>query len=388
MIFKIYNNFYLLFMLSLLSALPANAQKETRADSIIKASALNIYENPDEAIISGLGVYNDTKNTINSRVRAMIMVSDAYSSKRDYQKALKFFLKANELSKQSNNVGMQIRILNKTAIKYQQLRVYDKAIQYLDEAEKLIAVSPVKDSTQIALATNLIVRGFIFKEQLNCDIAISYFNQGIAVCRKINSMPVQPILSIATYNKGNCYTLMSDYILAKENFLESITYADSTNANSLKAFAQKGLAEVYTLEGNYNGAINILESALGISKNVGDLILNREIYKGLSDNYLAVNQWQKYQSFHKQYVQAQLKIKESERTSISDSIEELKSIQDKRISDEKAYYIWAIMLTGLLIISFLFLLYSYQKRSLKSLKKLSDTVENMKNERGISEFKK
>jgi len=387
MAFKLYNNFYLLLVL-LFSTLPVVAQKETQADSIIKVNSLNIYENPDKAITSGLGIYNDVKNTINSRVRAMIMVSDAYSSKRDYQKALKFFLKANELSKQTNNIGMQIRILNKTAIKYQQLRVYDKAIQYLDEAEKLIAISPVKDSTQIALATNLIVRGFIFKEQLNCDIAISYFNKGIAVCRKIKNMPVQPILSIATYNKGNCYTLMSDYVLAKQNFLESITYADSTNANSLKAFAQKGLAEVYTLEGNYNGAINILESALGISENVGDLILNREIYKGLSDNYLAVNQWQKYQSFHKKYVQVQLKIKESERTSISESIEELKSIQYKKISDEKTYYTWVIAVIGLAIFLLLVLLYIYQKRSLKSLRNLNGIVENMKKERGISNFKK
>ena len=388
MIFKKYNIFYILLMLLLFRALPVIAQSKVKADSIIKAGSLNIYDNPDEAISSGLSIYDDTNNSVIVRVRAMMLVSDAYSSKRDYQKALKFFLKASELSKQTTNTDLKIRILNKTAIKYQQLRVYDKAIQYLDEAEKLISASPVKDSTQMSLATNMMVRGVIYKEQLNCDIAISYFNKGIAICHKIKSISAQPILSIATYNMANCYTLMSDYGLAKANFLESIIYADSTNANSLKAFAQKGLAEVYTLEGNYSTAINVLESALGLSENVGDLILNREIYKGLSDNYLAVNQWDKYQSFHKKYVQAQLKIKESERNSISDSIEELKSIQAKKISHEKTYYTYAILVTGMLSLFSLFLVYRYQKRSRKSLRSLNNVVEKMKNEHGIAEFKK
>ena len=377
MIYKLFNNFYILLTLIIFNVLPAVAQKETRADSIIRSSSSNIYENPDKAISSGLAIYDDDKNTLETRVKAMIMVSDAYSSKRDYQKALKCFLMANELSKQSNNVGMKISILNKTAIKYQQLKVYDKAIRYLDEAEKLIVAIPVHDSTQMPLATNLIVRGFIFKEQLNCDIAISYFRQGIAVCKQVKSMDTQPILSIATYNMGNCYTLLNNYGKAKESFNEALMYANKAKAKSLKAFAQKGLAEVYTLEGDYRGSISILESALEISKNVGDLILNREIYKGLSNNYLAINEWDKYQLYQKKYVQIQLDIKESERTSISDSIEEINALQNKKIHDEKMRYGWIIFIVATLAIMIIIFLVKFQIRSIKSLNQLKSNIEEM-----------
>lgn len=364
------------------------AQKKKEADSIIKSISGIIYENPEKAIRVGKEILNHPESSVTTKINSLILISDAYSSKRDYQKALKYFLQANELSRHIDYKYLKVRILNKTAIKYQQLKVYDKAIHYLDEATKLIGTNPDTDSLRLSLGINYVVRGFIYKEQLSCDIAIGYFNKGIETCKTIKTIGMQPTISIATYNRGNCYTLLSNYDAAKQSFKESIQYADSINAHSLKAFAQKGLAAVYTLEGNYTQAITLLEEALEISKNVGDLILNREIYKGLSDNYLAVNNWQDYQLYHKKYVQLQLKIKESERASISESIEEVSQLNHQKTVQARTYFYYAGLVIISLAILMTILLFIYHTRSRKSLQFLNDLVENMKKEGGIAKFKK
>ena len=124
-VFK-YVKIYLAVML-LITPLLGYAQTQKQVDSIIMAKSNDIYEKPDEVIKAGLAIYKNTNYNITSRVRGVMVVSDAYSSKRDYQNALKYFLMANELSKESNDKKLRISILNKTAVKYQQLKVYEES---------------------------------------------------------------------------------------------------------------------------------------------------------------------------------------------------------------------------------------------------------------------
>lgn len=360
------------------SAINSYAQSKSKIDSIIATARLDVYENPDRVIKIGDSIYTDPKSTIENKVMGLMLISDAYSSKRDYQKSMKYFLTANALSKKVNNVNLQIKVLSKMAVKYQQLKVYDKAIQCLDECDKLIASDPETKETLVKQATNDIIRGLIYKDQLNCNIAIDYFNKGIAKYEKNDVRDVQPNLSIANYNKGNCYILISDYESAKKSFLQSIKNADNINANSLKAFAQKGLAEVYALEGNHLQAIEVLQEALKISKDVGDLILNRGIYNGLANSYLAINDWQQYQKYYKLFLQNQLIIKESERRSINDSIDELTEINIQKLDQVKTRYFYMISLVVLLILIMIYLLYKYQSRSLKSMQMLNLEIKRIK----------
>ena len=378
-----YKSICLVISLVFLGIVNAFAQTEQQADSIIKASANDIYENPDKVIKAGENLHKNTSYSIKVRVQSLMVVSDAYSSKRDYQKALKYFLKAHELSKKSTDKRLQIRVLNKMAIKYQQLKVYDKAVQYLDEAEKLIREYPVIDSVRAALSVNYIVRGFIYKDQLNCDIAIDYFDKGIKECLKTESSGQQSSLSIATYNKGNCYILSAQYDLAKKNFLESIKYADELHANSLKAFSLKGLAQVYTLEGNYKESIIALNEALEISKSVGDLVLYKGIYSGLADNYLALNEWPNYHKYHKKYMQVQLELTESERKSISDSIDELSQVQEQKLSQLKEDYTYKFITVIVMALFTVFFIYRYHRRAKNSLNILTENIGKMKKEREI-----
>ena len=234
---------------------------------VIKKAKLSIYENPDGVIQLCDSIYKNPNTSDGTRVEALITISDAYSSKRDYKRSLKYFQKANELAKGNPDIDLQIFILNRTAARYQQIKAFDKAIEYLDKCDKLIAEHPNKTSgTYFTQATNNILRGFIYKDRLNCDIAINYFDNSIKQYNTFASEKRSAHLSIVYYNKGNCYVSMGQYDKAEYSFQEAIKMAKVINAKSLEAFAMKGLGEVFYYRKQYDKAINVLNDAIMISK--------------------------------------------------------------------------------------------------------------------------
>jgi tetratricopeptide (TPR) repeat protein len=152
--------------------------------------------------------------------------------------------------------------------------------------------------------------------------------------------------------------------LAIENFNQSYLAAKMLDAKSLQAFAYKGIAQVYTLEGNYAVAIAKLNEALLLSNEVKDLVLNQEIYKGLSENYLATSQWEKFNIYHSKYQSIQKLIKESERKSISESLDSKKIEITKKLTEETSkinLYLLTLFL-GLLLLVFFFSILIKKKR--------------------------
>ena len=358
------NSNYFIFVYSLLLTNFLYSQNYKNCDNIVNVASNEIYSNPDKVIKIGESIVNESGNNIDCKIKGYKLICDAYTSKRNYEKTLEYLNKANGMLRLSNNALLKIAILNKQGIIYHQLKIYDKAIQYLDQAEQAIMEYPIKDSIHNDLGKNFIVRGFIYKEEFNCEIAINFFDRGISELLKVKSKPAYNVISIAKYNKGNCYILLTNNQLAIENFNQSYLAAKMLDAKSLQAFANKGIAQVYTLEGNYDGAIAKLNEALLLSNEVKDLVLNQEIYKGLSENYLATSQWEKFNIYHSKYQSIQKLIKESERKSISESLD-LKKIEiTKKLTQETSkinLYLLTLFL-GLLLLVFFFSILIKKKR--------------------------
>ena len=358
------------------------AQKNKNLDSIIIAAGSEIYENPDHVIQIGQKIVKEAENNIDYKIKGYKLISDAYSSKRDYEKSLEYLIKASELLDLSNDKLLKIIIINKTGIQYHQLKVYDKAIQYLDQAEHLISDYPNKDSIHTELGKNYIVRGFIYKEKLSCAIAISYMDRGLVELRKSKNKPETATkISIAIYNKGNCYLLMHKNKLALENFQEAAKIAKDANAKSLEAFALKGCAKVYTLQGNNSEAIEALNIALNLSSDVNDLILNQEVFKGLAENYLALNQWEQFKVNHKKFIDVQKLIKDRERTSVNESLEakeiELKAKQSE-LSKKFCYLLLFLSFVFVLIVLFFYVMIKRKSKEIETIKTQISVLQNKK----------
>jgi tetratricopeptide (TPR) repeat protein len=371
----------LLFLFMICGSLFAQDKKDI--DNRIKEGTLLMYKNPDEAIRIGNKIVEDAKGNVDYKIRAYKLISDAYSSKRDYQKSLEYVIKASQILNLSKDALLKIIITNKMGIQYHQLKIYDKSIQYLDQAEQLMLDYPVKDSVLYYLGSNNTVRGFIYKEKLNCDLAIDFFDKGFKYLLESKSKLSNSIISINRYNKGNCYIQMSNYTAAKKNFEISIKYAINVNASSLHAFALKGLAQVYTLEGKFQDAVTTLQKARSISENVEDLILNQEIYKGLSENYLALNQWKKYKEYHFKYLTTQKLIKERERKSISDSLVEKKSELNAKLDTAISnFYLVYVLIFIVITLVILFVIHRI-KVTKKEIEDLQNQITLLQNPKSV-----
>jgi tetratricopeptide (TPR) repeat protein len=365
-----------------LTAVSIYAQSNRKTDSILKTAANKIYTDPDKVIRIGHQIVASSQDNVDYQIRGYKLISDGYSSKRDYAKSLKYVVMASELVAQSHDKLLEINIANKAAILYHQLKVYDKAIQYLDQAEHLIEAYPNKDSIHIELGKNYILRGFIYKEKLSCSIAIAFLDRGIAQLRKSNKKSeTSSKISIALYNKGNCYLLLKKNDLAHANFNEAAQVAREVNARSLEAFALKGSAEVYTLEGKNIEALDALNKALALSSGVNDLILNQAIYKGLAENYLAADQWEQFKIYHEKFIFIQKLMKDRERISVSESLNvkalELGNEQEK-LATKFYYSLTFLCLVSMLIILFVCVLINRKRKEIETIKAHIQILQNKK----------
>lgn len=358
-----------------------NSFPQEITDSVYNAATMNVYDEPEKAIEQGIRMY-ETSSRLKQKINALLLLSTAYSSKREYEKSLDYALRAIELSKKSNDTRSQIQVLNKIAAQYHQLGINDKALQYLDESEQIIAGYPHKDSIRLILGNNYGVRGFIYRDQLNCDIAIDYFNRSLNQFKTESGDPKMVAnMSVITYNKGNCFITLTQYDSARINFDKSLDFAVKVEAKSLEAFARKGLAEVFTIRGEYEEAIAQLNQAMEVSRNVGDLVLNQGLYKGLADNYLAINQWDNYQEYYEKYLRTETQNKREERKTISISLAKHSEETHRKIHKLKSCYGTGIFISALIIlVLILFILYGQIRfnRRFRALKQQLKPTEEIK----------
>lgn len=362
---------------------PAFQEQNTENDSLLKVAKSNyVYDDPSKAIKIGKEVLRAAKDK-HLQFKALTLISTAYYSERDYKKAVGYALKAKKIAEDLDEVYLKILIYTKLGELYHQLKVYDKSIRSLDKAEKLCLSqkeNPTKYSFQ--LASNYIIKGFIYKDRLSCDIAISFFNKGIKEYQKSTNPNKNNNISIAEYNKGNCYSMSLNYKAAITSYQKAIKAAKKLSANSLQAFAEKGLAEVYTLQGHYKRAIDLLKHARKISINVGDLVLNREIYKGLSENYLALDERENYKEYNTLYLDYRLKVKTAERKSINTSLNRIIQENNKEIQESKNRF--SLFLKILISASIIFILATVflirkQKKTISTLQKKVKSLQKPKN---------
>lgn len=357
-----------------------HTKAQSKQDSLYQKATLDVYEHPNESIKIGWELYHKTNNS-RRKINALLLISTAYSSKRDYENALKYAVQANEMSEESNDVLSQLKVLSKMAAQYHQMTINDKALQCLDQFDEKSKTYPYSDSIQMTKGNNFGLRGFIYRDKLNCDIAIQYFDKALHNYQ-INpeNKLMKANISVILYNKGNCYISLNQLQNAKTSFLQSIESAQSVNAKSLMAFSQKGLAEVYTLEKQYDQSLTMLQAAQTNAEEVGDLVLNKGIYKGLADNYLALNDWENFQNHYKNYKEFEEKIKIEERISISKSLashqKEIRHDTQKLKKKALVFSVGLIMLSLILLFS-IFISQRKYRQKIHALKHRMGDISNI-----------
>jgi len=352
---------------------PICSAQKPDAEQMMSKARDAIYENPDYSISVSDSLLK-TETDINIKAKLLLLKSNAYTSKRNYEKSLKNVLEAKALLTKINDPEMRVTILVSIAIQYQQMELFRKCLDILDESEKQAAALPDHSGKKYSnLGKIYALRGMVYKNQPNIELALEKFLIAVKNLEKIIPKErSENTLSVVYYNMGYCYIDLGRNKEAEQSFLKSGFYAEKLNARSLRAFALKGLAENYQREKKYTQSIELLINAEKLSEGIGDLLLSEGIYKLLADNYLAVNMFDKYLLYNDKYRKTHFLKEQNEFKSINSSIDTQNKENEKRLMMMKSKYRkidFVIVIIALFLIIFLIL--CIYKR-----KKINDDLRN------------
>ncbi|MGX9987201.1 tetratricopeptide repeat protein [Soonwooa purpurea] len=312
----------------MLAANPREAQFNKAKD--------NIYRDPELSIKIVNQLLKD-ETDVDKKADLYLILSKAYIAKRDSDESLKYILKVQDLLGDITNSDTKAQILISIAIQYQQMEVFNKSLNFLDQIDQHSRKMP--DSSRIkfsVLGKAYAVRGMIYKSQLNPELALSKFLVSIKNLEKIApALQANANLSVVYYNIGYCYFDLGDLKKAEQSFLSAIEFAQKEKANSLEAFAYKGLSDVYMRNGKHQEALELLEKANQLASNIGDLLLNEGIYKVIAENYLALNDINNYNEYNQKYLQTRFKREQNELNSINSSIDNILKENKKSVDNIK-----------------------------------------------------
>lgn len=348
-------------------------------DSLIKKARLEIYDNPDNAIMIGKNLLKKEKD-INQSITIYLLLSTANIAKRNFDESLQYILKAKDLAQKTNDLKTRISVLVSVGIQYQQMELFSKSLETLDEADHYLAqLQEDTPEKYIETARSYAIRGMIYKSQSNSEIALEKLLKSIQNFEKIKSKKTTYAnMSVVYYNIGYCYLNLNQREEAHAAFVQSVNYAEKLNAKSLKAFALKGMAEMFKQNRENEKALDLLVQAENLCKNTGDLILNEGIYKEMSENYLAMGKPYLYQTYNRKYFEMRFKREQSELSSINHSIdnhnkETLKKTQE--LKDKYKYLTIGIILLGAAAIGILiYLIIKIRKKNSKYHKEIQSLI--------------
>ncbi|TZF99653.1 hypothetical protein FW781_06915 (plasmid) [Chryseobacterium panacisoli] len=354
------------------------AQK-TPDSVLIKKAMLEIYDNPDNAIKMGKQLLKRSHD-VKTSLSLYKVLSTANIAKRNFEESLKYIMKAKELSKKTNDPRSHAEVLISVAIQYQQMELFSKSLETLNEADQYIAKIPNKNPLKyVETATSYAIKGMIYKGQSNSEIALEKFLISILNFEKV---PVKKTtnsnMSVVFYNIGYCYLNLNQIDKAQEAFVQSLNYARKNFSKSLEAFALKGIAEIHKKKHENQLAITLLLKAENLCRNTRDLILNEGIYKELAENHLAMGQQNLYQQYNKKYLEMRFKRKQNELKSINQVIDnhnEETALKSKKL---KSYYryikIGTLLLGGIFIVILLYAIIKIRKQNKNFHKEIQQMI--------------
>lgn len=316
----------LIYIIGFTSVLAAQntKSKEEQLNEIIQEAVLRIYTDPIGVIKIGDSLYNNSSNDINEKVTGLLLITDAFIAIRNYPKAHEYMNSAKQLLGKNISPFLRVKVLHRFAYQHFQLHLYDESLRYLKEAEEQNEKEP---NTLMYLSNKgylNAVRGLIYRQLEGCEVANRYFQRSIKSYEESEDELTKVNLSIVHYNRGNCYLSLEQFEKAKNEFQTASLSADRYGKpqNTLKLFAEKGMASYYSAIEQHQTAIDILNTLSEDAEKIGDKSLMRSIASDLAANYLEIDNWELYEKHNKTYNTLNKELKDSEINATIFSLEE------------------------------------------------------------------
>ncbi|WP_312768262.1 hypothetical protein [Epilithonimonas sp.] len=346
----------LLNILFLFVCLTAFAQ--TTENKQLKLATDLLFSNPEKSAKISEKAFAEARN-YNDKIKALSKLVNAQMVLGDISQVINNSGLGIRLSKEKNDTINQIRFLSMLGNQYQQLNMNTDAKKNLDDAENLINTVHLPQSLLFITGNVYNVKGIVFKNELNCEFAVKYFNKALEV---YNKLPYEKVVVtnklLIDIQKAVCLEALGNSKEA-ESIYRSILNGDTRGIGYNKYYASLGLADIYLKRKEYDAAYKILESVNINEFNHYDAELTSLFYKLKAQSSYWRNDSKSYLYYFEKYNQNNREILQSQNQTIS----RLENIYDKNFS-EKSNSMWMrnLGILSIFLIIFIFVVvFSHHK---------------------------
>ena len=234
------------------------SQNPEKNKQLEKATNL-IFSNPEKSAQISAKVFADTDD-YNLKIAALSKMVNAQMVLSDISEVIRNCATGIEMAKDNNDKVNQIRFLSMLGNQYQQLNMNSDAKKNLDEAENLINAEKLPEELLFIKGNVYNVKGIVFKNELNCDFAIKYFNKALAVYDKLPHTDVIATNKLLIeIQKAVCLESLGNTAEAEELY-KKVLAENNINLGYNMYFAAGGLADIYLKNRKIAEANRIIES--------------------------------------------------------------------------------------------------------------------------------
>lgn len=290
-----------LLQLGFLCGTGASAQQK-EADSLLKVAVMEVYNNPAKSIAIATKVYKSASGNSKLRIKSLLAMAQANVMFGKYEDVVENADEALRIAKETNDYGNQIVINNFLGNHYFRLELKEKAWNSLRISEALLASHPPADSLSHIKGNVYLLKAYLYVDKLDCDYAAIYFDKAIESFERSKDKEFSKInVGVVYTHKGRCLLDNGKLAQAEECFRKAVAISSKNNNIGVNVFSRMSLAQVYAKQQHFEKSNALLIQTLKVAQESRQLELVKEIYRQLSENYLAVNDIAKHKHYKKLY---------------------------------------------------------------------------------------
>lgn len=325
---------------------------QNNADTLLLKAGKEIYDNPKKAIRLGLQVYEDGKSDSEHKILALITVSNAYFSMKQSKEAKKYAFKALSLAQETHDYANQVKVYGLIGNHYQVLKINEKARLYLGKAEAIMQNHALPPDMRYIKGNIFAVKGNSYKNDLDCDYAITYFDKAINEFKQATNTSAVTNLNLVQVQKGFCLLEKQMPDAAAAIFREVLKNTSATLRYDGWIYAKIGMARSHLINKEYNAAIAELDTALAATDSAR-VTIRHELYRNLSAGYLNLGNDAKYRFYNTLYYTTFKEVNDAENDAFNILINDLTAEAESRIDETTAThrkYLFILFFTAIALI--------------------------------------
>lgn len=230
--------------------------------------------------------------------KAMNNMAVALNAQGNFSKALEYHLQALQIRKELNDEVAVAQSLNNIGEVYKFSGKYNQALEYYFRAVDL--KNRLGDQFGSIISLNNI--GDIYRRQKQYQQAENYFAKAIEIEKNIKAEDITR--SITATNIGLLRLEQGNYEKAEEYLLQSLEVARNNNNLFSIGYCYNGLSKIYQKQNKLDLSTQYALKAISEAEHVGIMILFKDSYETLTENYRLKNDFAKafqYQTLYLHY---------------------------------------------------------------------------------------